>query len=300
MVELIPTISKDFTFEASHRLLNLPEGHKCANLHGHSYKLTVSLTGDTDTSGFVLDYNSLGEIVQPIVDGLDHSVLVSWLDTELLRTALSMKTRISAMPCSNTSCELMAQAILYSIVCNIRNYNQRNQTSYVFSVGVSLSETGKTSCSVVCEDVNQYISECVDTEYYDHIMFIDARRNVFHAPNLNNECEFTQYVLNNVRRDCDKSAESAKDEVKEEHKDSNSNEGSEESECSNSDRLTNILHEAIQQVYEHRKKECDYESGFKLISEALNEAVRELEQELQEIGTRKNTKRTGRVISFRL
>ena len=36
---------KDFSFEAAHRLPNVPDGHKCARLHGHSFHVRVSVDG---------------------------------------------------------------------------------------------------------------------------------------------------------------------------------------------------------------------------------------------------------------
>src|SRR5690606_26317636 len=39
-------IYKEFTFEAAHRLPFVPEGHKCARLHGHSFMVRISVSGD--------------------------------------------------------------------------------------------------------------------------------------------------------------------------------------------------------------------------------------------------------------
>ena len=38
----------DFRFEAAHRLPKVPEGHKCARLHGHSYRVRITIEGDVD------------------------------------------------------------------------------------------------------------------------------------------------------------------------------------------------------------------------------------------------------------
>ena len=45
-------------FEAAHRLPNVPTGHKCARLHGHSYRVEVHVAGDrsTPSSGWVMDF----------------------------------------------------------------------------------------------------------------------------------------------------------------------------------------------------------------------------------------------------
>jgi len=39
-------IFKEFTFEAAHRLPNVPEGHKCARLHGHSFRVELICEGE--------------------------------------------------------------------------------------------------------------------------------------------------------------------------------------------------------------------------------------------------------------
>lgn len=69
------TVSKTFTFEASHILPNHPG--KCARLHGHSWVLVVSVKGQIRPStGFVVDFYDVSKMVQQnIIDQLDHSHL---------------------------------------------------------------------------------------------------------------------------------------------------------------------------------------------------------------------------------
>lgn len=69
------TVGKEFRFEAAHSLPHLPEGHKCRNLHGHSYRFRVEIEGKVDERGFVIDYAEIKAAVQPIVDKLDHQNL---------------------------------------------------------------------------------------------------------------------------------------------------------------------------------------------------------------------------------
>ena len=50
-------IYKEFHFEAAHRLPNVPEGHKCARLHGHSFHViahNVQALGDAEVRDTVL------------------------------------------------------------------------------------------------------------------------------------------------------------------------------------------------------------------------------------------------------
>ena len=51
-----------FTFEAAHRLAWHPG--KCRNLHGHSYRLDVTVAGPLDANGVVLDFDSLQDVVR--------------------------------------------------------------------------------------------------------------------------------------------------------------------------------------------------------------------------------------------
>jgi 6-pyruvoyltetrahydropterin/6-carboxytetrahydropterin synthase len=70
-------LSKEFRFEASHRL-PFHEG-KCHRLHGHSWVLTVEVEGPVDSrTGMVIDYADIKRFVQPIVDDLDHRHLGTW------------------------------------------------------------------------------------------------------------------------------------------------------------------------------------------------------------------------------
>lgn len=69
-------IFKSFTFEAAHRLPNVPTGHKCARLHGHSYQVTVFVTGQPDKeSGWVIDFGDIKAACKPIREALDHRYL---------------------------------------------------------------------------------------------------------------------------------------------------------------------------------------------------------------------------------
>lgn len=69
-------ISREFTFEAAHRLPNLPPDHKCTRLHGHSYRVVIHVSGDLDpTLGWVQDFADLKAAWKPLDDQLDHYYL---------------------------------------------------------------------------------------------------------------------------------------------------------------------------------------------------------------------------------
>jgi 6-pyruvoyltetrahydropterin/6-carboxytetrahydropterin synthase len=69
-------IFKEFTFEAAHDLPNTPEGHKCRRLHGHSFRVRLSVEGEVDpVTGWVMDYAEIKAAFKPIWDLLDHHYL---------------------------------------------------------------------------------------------------------------------------------------------------------------------------------------------------------------------------------
>jgi 6-pyruvoyltetrahydropterin/6-carboxytetrahydropterin synthase len=69
-------IFKVFTLEAAHRLPQVPAGHKCARLHGHSFRIELHVRGEPDPSlGWVMDFADIKRAFQPIYDQLDHHYL---------------------------------------------------------------------------------------------------------------------------------------------------------------------------------------------------------------------------------
>ena len=69
-------IYKIFKIESARSLPNLPDGHPCKNVHGHSFKIIITVTGDIQKdSGFVIDFKDLVAAFQPIHKLLDHSYL---------------------------------------------------------------------------------------------------------------------------------------------------------------------------------------------------------------------------------
>jgi 6-pyruvoyltetrahydropterin/6-carboxytetrahydropterin synthase len=68
---------KEFTFEAAHRLPGVPPDHRCARLHGHSYRVIIHVNGEVDiASGMVMDFADIKTAFKPIIDKhLDHYYL---------------------------------------------------------------------------------------------------------------------------------------------------------------------------------------------------------------------------------
>jgi len=69
-------LTKDFTFEAAQTLPNAPAGHKCRGVHGHSFKVEVSVEGKVDPKiGWVYDHAKISHAMKPLLKVLDHAYL---------------------------------------------------------------------------------------------------------------------------------------------------------------------------------------------------------------------------------
>lgn len=111
-------IHREFTFEAAHRLPNVPDGHKCARLHGHSYRVQVHVAGAVaEPTGWVMDFGDLKQAFQPLLEQLDHYYLneVDGLDNptsenlavwiwQRLRPVLNLLTQVDVRETCTSGC----------------------------------------------------------------------------------------------------------------------------------------------------------------------------------------------------
>jgi len=111
-------IWKEFTFDAAHVLPNVPEGHKCRRLHGHTYRVRVFVRGEPEERiGWVMDFGDVKTAFQPILDRLDHyylndieglenptaEVLARWI-WQRLEPRLPLLSRIEIHETCTTGC----------------------------------------------------------------------------------------------------------------------------------------------------------------------------------------------------
>lgn len=69
-------LKQHFQIESARFLPQLPKSHPCARLHGHSFKIILTLTGDLDPNlGWVIDYNEIQAKMKPLLEQIDHRVL---------------------------------------------------------------------------------------------------------------------------------------------------------------------------------------------------------------------------------
>lgn len=98
-------VSREFTFDAAHFLTNYRG--KCERLHGHTYRLRVTVEGHVRSDGLVIDFVLLKEIVKKrILDKLDHFLLndiiknpsaeriIVWIWKELNKAGFNKSVRL--------------------------------------------------------------------------------------------------------------------------------------------------------------------------------------------------------------
>jgi len=72
-------VSKEFSFDAAHKLVRYKG--KCESLHGHTYRLRVTVEGPVREDGMVFDFTELKRIVEErVLSKVDHSYLNDLLE----------------------------------------------------------------------------------------------------------------------------------------------------------------------------------------------------------------------------
>ena len=124
------SVSKDYlTFSAAH-FLTIPD-HKCESLHGHNYVVTVLVEGPVDrTTGFVVDFAVVKKVLRPVIDRIDHKVLVPAanpavvIGTEGDATVVQYRgvrrfqfpsAHVAIVPVSDTTAELLAEYLALAV-----------------------------------------------------------------------------------------------------------------------------------------------------------------------------------------
>ena len=73
---MIAELTRSYEIDAAHRLPSVPKGHKCSRMHGHGFRIEVTVRGEVGKrTGWVMDFAAVDRAVRPLVDSLDHRTL---------------------------------------------------------------------------------------------------------------------------------------------------------------------------------------------------------------------------------
>ncbi len=123
-------VTKDFTFDAAHRLGKGYQG-KCAQLHGHTYKVEVCVEADLlDKYNFVINFDDINRLMKTwVMDNMDHATLVCEDDHVLLGFLQTHKQKHCIFS-NNPTAEVISSLLLFKFeeLLNSEKINDRDMT----------------------------------------------------------------------------------------------------------------------------------------------------------------------------
>lgn len=118
------SVAKDYLSFSSAHFITF-RGHKCESLHGHNYRVAVVVEGGVDAEClFVLDFAVLKQVIKPMVEAVDHKVLLPTQNEKIgLREEhesvivdyfgkgrfVFPKSDVALVPVKNTTVEMLAE-----------------------------------------------------------------------------------------------------------------------------------------------------------------------------------------------
>lgn len=105
------TITKEFTFDAAHRLIKGYQG-KCKNNHGHTYRVKIEISCPVlDKFDFVVDFGDIKKVKQWVDDNWDHATLLNADDTDFIQWLKDNQQRLYTFA-GNPTAENMAEKLM--------------------------------------------------------------------------------------------------------------------------------------------------------------------------------------------
>ncbi|TET00346.1 MAG: 6-carboxytetrahydropterin synthase [Hadesarchaea archaeon] len=135
-------LTEGLGFSAAHLII----GHeKCEHLHGHNYRVGVTVEGEPDERGLVVDFLELKRILKQLCGRYDHQILLPENNRALKRLSEGASTRIAVhgrefefpsenvvwLPVVNTTVEELARVVADEVVRNLSYPNVRRINVWV-------------------------------------------------------------------------------------------------------------------------------------------------------------------------
>lgn len=94
-------ISKEYHWEMGHRLPF--HNGLCKNLHGHSYKAIITVEGNPDNTGILIDFYDLDSLMKPLLEKMDHGFILSESDMEVISFFKKINSKHFVVPFHSTA-----------------------------------------------------------------------------------------------------------------------------------------------------------------------------------------------------
>ena len=138
-----PKITKEFKFEAAHRLYDLNYGSPCSSNHGHSYRVVVTLTvKELDQNGMIIDFTKLKAFQKWLDDIFDHATNISQNDEKYLEAIKLLDNKYVVMKYDKTTAENMAEYFNHVFIDMFKD-----KVNQIISCEVEVFETAKNSAT---------------------------------------------------------------------------------------------------------------------------------------------------------
>ena len=150
------SVSKDYLVFSSAHFITF-RGHQCEPLHGHNYRLGVSVEGGVDDeTAFLVDFSILKKLARKLVDEIDHKVLLPLNNPKLefsetadrlavayfgKPTYVFPKSDCAMMPIQNTTAEMIAEYFAGRVKADLSAMGVRNLTALELEVEESFGQS---------------------------------------------------------------------------------------------------------------------------------------------------------------
>jgi 6-pyruvoyltetrahydropterin/6-carboxytetrahydropterin synthase len=157
-------VSKDYLVFASAHFITF-RGHQCESLHGHNYRVGVSVEGSLDDeSFFVLDFSVLKKTVRSLVDEIDHKVLLPTQNPKLSYSEQNDRVTVSyfgeptyvfpkrdcaLLPIQNSTAEILAEYLALKVRDQLRKDGYTHLTRLEIEVEENFGQSATYFTSLV-------------------------------------------------------------------------------------------------------------------------------------------------------
>lgn len=151
------SVAKEYLSFSSAHFITLA-GHQCESLHGHNYRVGVTVEGGVDPEcAFVVDFAVLKRILRPEVQAVDHKVLLPTRNPKVILREQGDRMVVdylgkerfvfplgncALLPISNTTAEMIAEFLAHRVRTELRKEGYTHLHALEVEVEESTGQSG--------------------------------------------------------------------------------------------------------------------------------------------------------------